>query len=128
MCIRDSCSGSESPKDRVGLIGEVLAGSALTFSSEGALFSFLKGQSLIIIDEPLSTGDAGSGGVLDVNGYGNLGSALFNGRVPVSYTHLDVYKRQDLDEDEMYSFITKTVRDCTYFREYDEYSTVRKQN
>ena len=64
--------GSESPKERVGLIGEVLAGSELTFSSEGALFSFLKGKSLIIIDEPLSAGDAGSGGVLDVNGYGNL--------------------------------------------------------
>lgn len=35
---------------------------------------------------------------------------------------------KDLDEDEMYSFITKTVRDCPYFREYDEYRTVRKQN
>lgn len=35
---------------------------------------------------------------------------------------------KDLDEDEMYSFITKKVRECPYYRVYDEYRTVRKQN
>jgi len=35
---------------------------------------------------------------------------------------------KDLDEDEMYSFITKKVRSCPYYRVYDEYRTVRKQN
>lgn len=35
---------------------------------------------------------------------------------------------KELDEDEMYSFVTKTVRSCSYYREYDEYKTVRKQN
>ena len=35
---------------------------------------------------------------------------------------------KDLDEDEMYSFITNRVRACPYFRVYVEYRTVRKQN
>lgn len=35
---------------------------------------------------------------------------------------------KDLDEDEMYAFITKNVRACPFYREYDEYRTVRKQN
>lgn len=41
----------------------------------------------------------------------------------------DIYVcTKDLDEDEMYSFITKNVRQCPYYRTYDEYRTVRKQN
>ena len=34
----------------------------------------------------------------------------------------------DLDEDEMYSFVTGKFRDCPYFRAGDEYTIVRKQN
>lgn len=33
----------------------------------------------------------------------------------------------DLDEDEMYRFITNTSRDCPYFRLDDEYAVVRHQ-
>lgn len=34
---------------------------------------------------------------------------------------------QDLDQDEMYRFITGTFRACPYYRRGDEYSIVRKQ-
>jgi len=34
----------------------------------------------------------------------------------------------NLDEDEMERFMTYSVRDCPYYRLYDEYLTVRKQN
>lgn len=34
----------------------------------------------------------------------------------------------DLDEDEMYRFITNTNKDCPYYRMGDEYAIVRKQN
>ncbi len=33
-----------------------------------------------------------------------------------------------LDEDEMVSFIGRRTAHCPYFRDYDEYKTVRKQN
>ena len=33
----------------------------------------------------------------------------------------------NLDEDEMYRFITGTYHDCPYFRMGDEYRVVRKQ-
>ena len=55
---------------------------------------------------------------------------------PVSYTHLDVYKRQDyecyicemdLDEDELVRFLSDTHYDCPYYRNGDEYLVVRKQ-
>lgn len=34
----------------------------------------------------------------------------------------------DLDEDEMYGFITNKYRSCPYFRLGDEYKIVQKQN
>ncbi len=34
----------------------------------------------------------------------------------------------DLDEDEMRYFITSQTKNCPYFRFYDEYGIVRKQN
>ena len=34
---------------------------------------------------------------------------------------------EDLDEDEMYRFVTGTNHDCPYFRMGDEYRVVRKQ-
>lgn len=34
----------------------------------------------------------------------------------------------DLDEDENERFLTYTFEGCPYFRKYDEYGTVRKQN
>lgn len=34
----------------------------------------------------------------------------------------------NLDEDEMYSFISGTVKRCPYYRDGDEYKLVRKQN
>ncbi|MBR5229177.1 MAG: hypothetical protein IKV96_05015 [Firmicutes bacterium] len=34
----------------------------------------------------------------------------------------------NLDSDEMEKFLTDTFRDCPYYRLYDEYATVRKQN
>lgn len=33
----------------------------------------------------------------------------------------------DLDEDEMYRFLTSSCRDCPYYQLYDEYKVVRKQ-
>lgn len=33
----------------------------------------------------------------------------------------------NLDEDEMYRFLTNGVRECPYFRLDDEYAVVRKQ-
>lgn len=33
-----------------------------------------------------------------------------------------------LDEDEMMHFLTRQTNNCPYFRFYDEYSIVRKQN
>lgn len=34
----------------------------------------------------------------------------------------------DMDEDEMMRFLQAPSRECPYFRLYDEYGTVRKQN
>lgn len=34
----------------------------------------------------------------------------------------------NLDEDEMYQFISGTLKNCPYFRSGDEYTIVRKQN
>lgn len=34
----------------------------------------------------------------------------------------------NLDQDEMEKFITNTYYSCPYFRFYDEYKTVKKQN
>ena len=34
----------------------------------------------------------------------------------------------DLDEDEMAQFVTYSNRDCPYFKFYDEYKFVQKQN
>ena len=34
----------------------------------------------------------------------------------------------NLDEDEMSRFMTNTLKDCSYFRDGDEYKIVRKQN
>lgn len=33
-----------------------------------------------------------------------------------------------LDEDDMANFLSSSVRECPYYRFYDEYKTVRKQN
>ena len=33
----------------------------------------------------------------------------------------------DLDEDEMYKFLTSSFQECPYYRLYDEYKIVRKQ-
>lgn len=33
----------------------------------------------------------------------------------------------DLDEDEMYGFVTGTTKECPYFQYRDEYRVVRKQ-
>lgn len=33
----------------------------------------------------------------------------------------------DLDEDEMYRFLTGTFQSCPYYQLYDEYKVVRKQ-
>ena len=38
------------------------------------------------------------------------------------------YCSVNLDEDEMYSFITNTIKNCPYFRDNDDYKIVRKQN
>ena len=35
---------------------------------------------------------------------------------------------QNLDEDEMESFAQRNVSDCPYYRYYDEYTFVHKQN
>ena len=35
---------------------------------------------------------------------------------------------KSLDEDEYERFTSRHVTDCPYYRTYDEYSTVRKQN
>lgn len=34
----------------------------------------------------------------------------------------------NLDEDEMYQFISGTLKSCPYYRSGDEYTIVRKQN
>ena len=34
----------------------------------------------------------------------------------------------DLDEDEMYGFLSGNNADCHYFRQGDDYTIVRKQN
>ena len=34
----------------------------------------------------------------------------------------------NLDEDEMFSFINGTVKNCPYFHDNDDYKIVRKQN
>ena len=49
----------------------------------------------------------------------------------VNYSYDDDYEcytcEMNLDEDEMYRFVTGTYRDCPYFRMGDEYRVVRKQ-
>lgn len=41
----------------------------------------------------------------------------------------DMYEcRVDLDEDEFLSFLTKKTQGCPYYKFYDEYKSVRKQN
>ena len=35
---------------------------------------------------------------------------------------------ENLDEDEMYKFLTDSFRDCPYYLLYDEYKIVAKQN
>ena len=49
----------------------------------------------------------------------------------VNYSYDDDYEcytcDMNLDEDEMYRFITGTYHDCPYFRMGDEYRVVRKQ-
>ena len=49
----------------------------------------------------------------------------------VNYSYDDDYEcytcEMNLDEDEMYRFITGTYHDCPYFRMGDEYRVVRKQ-
>lgn len=48
------------------------------------------------------------------------------------YIYDDEYEcyvcEQDLDSDEMEAFITDSVKGCPYYRYYDEYTIVRKQN
>ncbi len=34
----------------------------------------------------------------------------------------------ELDQDELYRFITGSIKDCPYYRFGDEYTIVRKQN
>ena len=36
--------------------------------------------------------------------------------------------RQNLDEDENLQFMTGNFRSCPYYKYYDEYTSVRKQN
>lgn len=38
------------------------------------------------------------------------------------------YCEAELDEDEMSRFLTRRTSECPYFRFYDEYGIVRKQN
>ena len=38
------------------------------------------------------------------------------------------YCSVNLDEDEMYSFIKGTMKNCSYYRDNDDYKIVRKQN
>ena len=49
----------------------------------------------------------------------------------VNYSYDDDYDcytcEMNLDEDEMYRFVTGTNHDCPYFRMGDEYRVVRKQ-
>ena len=49
----------------------------------------------------------------------------------VNYSYDDDYEcytcEMNLDEDEMYRFVTGTNHDCPYFRMGDEYRVVRKQ-
>ncbi|MBE6561553.1 MAG: hypothetical protein E7662_10560 [Ruminococcaceae bacterium] len=41
----------------------------------------------------------------------------------------DVYEcGVDLDEDEFLAFLTKKTQGCPYYKFYDEYKSVRKQN
>jgi len=41
----------------------------------------------------------------------------------------DVYEcRVDLDEDEFLAFLTKKTHSCPYYKFYDEYKSVQKQN
>lgn len=35
---------------------------------------------------------------------------------------------QDLDEDELYRFMTQQTKGCPYFKDGDEYKLVRRQN
>ena len=39
-----------------------------------------------------------------------------------------MYCKNDLDEDEMERFIRRQTASCPYFKAYDEYLSVRKQN
>ena len=41
----------------------------------------------------------------------------------------DMYEcRVDLDEDEFLAFMTKKTQNCPYYKYYDEYKSVRRQN
>ena len=41
----------------------------------------------------------------------------------------DMYEcRVDLDEDEFLAFMTKKTQSCPYYKFYDEYKSVQKQN
>ncbi|MBE6613597.1 MAG: hypothetical protein E7632_14015 [Ruminococcaceae bacterium] len=41
----------------------------------------------------------------------------------------DIYEcGVDLDEDEFLSFLTKKTQGCPYYKFYDEYKSVRRQN
>ncbi|MBR4255789.1 MAG: hypothetical protein IKQ18_01395 [Clostridia bacterium] len=39
-----------------------------------------------------------------------------------------MYCKQELDEDEMEHFVRGQTSSCPYFKPYDEYMSVRKQN
>jgi hypothetical protein len=39
-----------------------------------------------------------------------------------------MYCKNDLDEDEMERFVRRQTASCPYFKPYDEYMSVRKQN
>ena len=40
----------------------------------------------------------------------------------------EMYCKADLDEDEMERFARQATANCPYFKFYDEYTSVRKQN
>lgn len=40
----------------------------------------------------------------------------------------DYYCTMDLDQDEYYAFSLRGAKGCPYFRYYDEYKSVQKQN
>lgn len=50
----------------------------------------------------------------------------------INYIYNDEYEIYEclvnLDEDEMYNFMKGSFDNCPYFKQYDEYGLVRKQN